>query len=136
VGGIHVQGEPAVGTPTYLSGHAPTIDFLDYAKVSEKGAEACAPVGCFDDVLVVDEWDPLDQPADGHQLKRYAPGVGPVRVDPVGGDEQETLVLVEVNQLDAATMTEVRERALGLDTRAYEVVPKIWAATGPAEASP
>jgi hypothetical protein len=133
VGGIHVHGDPRVNTPTYQAGHAPTIDFLDHAQVSATGAEACAPVGCYQDVLVVDEWDPLAQPADGHQLKHYAPGIGPVRVDPVGGTEQETLVLVEVNQLDGAALAEARERSLSLDTRAYDVAPKIWAATAPAE---
>ena len=109
-GGIHVQGDPQVGTPPYVAGQARKIDFLDYAQVSQLGAEACSWLGCYDDVLVVDEWDPLAQPADGHQLKNYAPGVGPVRVDPLGGEEQETLELVEVNQLDAAALDEVRTR--------------------------
>ena len=134
-GGIHVHGDPRMGTPAYQAGHAPSIDFLDHAQVSATGAATCAPAGCYEGVLVVDEWDPLAQPDDGHQLKHYAPGVGPVRVDPVGGIEQETLVLVEVNQLDAAALAEAHERALGLDTRAYTIVPKIWAATSPAEAA-
>ena len=131
-GGIHVQGDPMVSTPAYVAGQALEIDFLDYAQVSQLGAEACSRLGCYDDVLVVDEWDPLAQPADGHQLKNYAAGVGPVRVDPVGGEEQETLELVELNQLDPTELEEVRQAATRLDTRAYEVAPTVWGATPPA----
>ena len=31
VGGIHVQGQPALDTPAYQEGSAPSINFLDYA---------------------------------------------------------------------------------------------------------
>ena len=79
----------------------------------------------------MDEWDPLDQPADGHQLKQYAPGLGLVRVDPQGGEEQEVLVLVEVNQLEPAALAQAREAAVRLDTRAYEVSPRVWAGSAP-----
>jgi len=72
----HPYGQPVVGSPAYVQGDAPGISFLDHARVAGLGVEACAPVGCFGDVLVVDEWDPLAQPADGHQLKHYAPGEG------------------------------------------------------------
>ncbi|HEX6785998.1 MAG TPA: hypothetical protein VF076_02290 [Acidimicrobiales bacterium] len=133
LGGIHVHGRPVVGSPTYVQGDAPAISFLDHARVAGLGAQACAPVGCFRDVLVVDEWDPLAQPADGHQLKHYAPGKGPVRVEPVGGEEQETLVLTEHRTVDAATLDRVRDAALRLDERAYRFQPKIWSATSPAE---
>ena len=131
IGGIHVQGAPQTDTPVYLEGAAPSINFLDHAKVAALGAEACAPIGCYQDVLVVDEWDPLDQPADGHQLKQYAPGLGLVRVDPQGGEEQEVLVLVEVNQLEPAALAQAREAAVRLDTRAYEVAPSVWAGSEP-----
>jgi hypothetical protein len=133
LGGIHVQARPVVGSPTYVEGEAPAISFLDHARVAGLGAEACAPVGCFGDVLVVDEWDPLAQPADGHQLKHYAPRKGPVRVEPVGGEEEETLVMTEHHTLDAATLDRVREAALRLDARAYQFQPKIWSTTSPAE---
>ena len=132
LGGIHVQAEPVVGSATYLQGEAPTVDFLDHARVHELGAEACAPVGCFADVLVVDEWDPLAQPEDGHQLKHYAPGVGPVRVDPLGGVEQETLVMTHRTTLDPTELDRARQAALRLDQRAYQFKPTIWSATTPA----
>jgi hypothetical protein len=133
LGGIHVHGRPVVGSPTYVQGDAPAISFLDHARVAGLGGEACAPVGCFGDVLVVDEWDPLAQPADGHQLKHYAPGKGPVRVEPVGGEEQETLVLTEHRTVDGATLERVRDAALRLDERAYRFRPRIWSTTSPAE---
>jgi len=132
LGGVHVPGLPVTGSPTYVQGVAPAIEFLDHGRIDQLEAQACAPVGCFDDVLVVDEWDPLAQPDDGHQLKHYAPGVGPVRVTPKGGVEQETLVLAEQNRLDAAELDEVREGALRLDQRAYQFKPAIWSATSPA----
>lgn len=132
LGGVHVPGLPVTGSPTYVQGVAPAIEFLDHGRVDQLEAQACAPVGCFDDVLVVDEWDPLAQPDDGHQLKHYAPGVGPVRVTPKGGVEQETLVLAAHNRLDAAELDEVRAGALRLDQRAYQFKPAIWSATSPA----
>ena len=132
LGGVHVPGLPVTGSPTYVQGVAPAIEFLDHGRVAQLEAQACAPVGCFDDVLVVDEWDPLAQPEDGHQLKHYAPGLGPVRVNPKGGVEQETLVLAEHNHLDAAELDAVREAALRLDQRAYQFKPAIWSATSPA----
>jgi hypothetical protein len=133
LGGIHVHGRPVVGSPAYVQGDAPAISFLDHARVAALGIEACTPVGCFGDVLVVDEWDPLAQPADGHQLKHYAPGRGPVRVEPVGGEEQETLVLTEHRTVDTATLDRIREAALRLDERAYRFQPRVWSTTSPAE---
>ena len=50
-------------------------------------------------------------------------GVGPVRVDPFGGEEQETLELVELNELEMTELEKVRQAAARLDTRAYEVAP-------------
>lgn len=90
-------------------------------------------MGCFGDVLVVDEGDPLAQPADGHQLKHYAPGKGPVRVKPVVGEEQQTLVLTDHHTVDAATLDRVRDAALRLDERAYRLHSRIWSTTSPAE---
>src|SRR5262249_33897196 len=92
--GIHMPAPPQVGLPEYLQGFAPDIDFLDCAKIVQTGRNGvCVPVGCFDDVLVTDERSPLD-PDSGLQRKFYAPGVGVVKIEPVGDPEGETLVLV------------------------------------------
>jgi hypothetical protein len=133
-GGIHVQGAPQLDTPIYLEGSVPEIEFLDVAQVAAMDQEVCIPLDCYEGVLVIDEWDPLAQPEDGHQLKHYAPGVGVVRVDPVGGDEEESLALAEHRQLTAAEMAEVRAAALKLDERAYQYAKSIYGDTPPAEA--
>ena len=41
--------------------------------------KTCVPVGCYENVMIIDERSPLE-PESGHQLKYYAPGVGTVRV--------------------------------------------------------
>ena len=48
--------------------------------MSAVNQRTCVPIGCFDGVLVIDEWDPNSQPEDGHQFNYHAPGVGPVKV--------------------------------------------------------
>ena len=117
-GGIHVHGNPRPDTPSYLTGSAPKVDFLDGAKVEGINQQACGLIGCFPNVLVIDEWNMT--PGDGHQLKNYAPGVGLLRVDPRGGDEEESLILTKVSMLDSNAMTNVRNEALRLDKRGYE----------------
>jgi hypothetical protein len=53
-------------------------------------------------------------------------------VEPVGGEEQETLVMTEHRTVDAATLERVRDAALRLDERAYRFRPRIWSTTSPA----
>ena len=133
--GILMPADPKAGDPTYLQGFVPDIDFQDLARVDKTGQEVCVPAGCYRDVMVIDEWDPLAQPQDGHQLKFHAPGVGTVKVEALGGEEQELLQLVEVRNLGPEELAEVRREALRLDERAYRVNAR-WAATTPAEPNP
>ena len=133
--GILMQAHPRVGTPSYAQGLAPSIDFADRAKVLRKGQHTCVPAGCFSDVLVIDEWNPLE-PADGHQLKYHAPGLGIVRVGAVGGEEQETLVLTKAVTLSADETARLSDKALELDNRAYRVATKLYAHTEPAQHRP
>ena len=116
VGGIHVQDRPVVGD-SYVSGYAPAIGFHDFATVNAKGQHVCATIGCFNNVLVIDETN--NTAGDGHQFKNYAPGVGIIRVDPVGGTELESLLLSSTTQLSAASLADARRQALRLDRRAY-----------------
>ena len=134
--GVHLQADPQPDTPSYLQGRAPAIDFLDRAKVSEAHQRTCVPAGCFRDVLVTDEWNPLDQPADGHQLKYHAPGVGIVRIEAVGGDEQETLVMTKYETLTPADLAEARAKVFKLDERAYVLAEDVWRGTPRAELAP
>jgi hypothetical protein len=80
IAGILMRANPKPNTSTYKQGEAPAAEFLDLAKVFAVNQHTCVPVGCFDGVLVVDEWDPNNQPQDGHQFKYHAPGVGIIQV--------------------------------------------------------
>jgi hypothetical protein len=129
--GVLMRANPRPGTFSYLQGFAPAIEFQDRAKVARGGLRTCVPLGCYDDVLLVDEWNPLE-PGDGHQLKYYASGVGNVRVGAVGDPEAEELVLVEVTRLGQAALAKVRREALALDRRAYRVRGELYRHTRPA----
>jgi hypothetical protein len=130
--GILMPGKPRKGGHPYLQGLAPDVDFYDVATVYRAGQETCVPTGCYQDVMVIDEWDPLAQPQDGHQLKYQAPGVGNIRVEAMGGQEQETLVLTKVEKLSPEALAEARQEAMRLDRRAYLVNAR-YQATRPAE---
>jgi hypothetical protein len=129
--GILMRADPRPGTSTYLQGNAPDIGFGDTARVTSLGRRACVPTGCYDDVLVTDETNPLE-PGNGHQLKYYAAGIGNVRVAPRGGDEQEVLVLVKVRRLAARELRRVRSEALRLDRRGARTQAKTYGRTEPA----
>ncbi|MEN3307503.1 MAG: hypothetical protein V7603_3705 [Micromonosporaceae bacterium] len=119
-GGVLAPGSPRLGTPRFLEGSSPGIDFLDCGQVFALNQQTCVPTGCYQGVMVIDENSPLD-PASGHQRKYYAPGVGVVRIGAVGDPEGETLVLVAVNHLGPGAMAEVRATVRKLERRAYQV---------------
>jgi hypothetical protein len=127
-------GNPQLGMPEYLQGWSPDIDFLVCAKVYKMQQTTCVPAGCYDNVLITEEWSPL-QPESGHQRKYYAPGVGNVRVGAVGDPEQENLVLAAVSQLSQEDLSKVRQEALKLETTAYEV-SAVYRQTSPIEPLP
>jgi hypothetical protein len=126
--GIWVKAEPQVGKPAYSQGFAPAPFFWDdFAKTAEVDAKTCVPVGCFEDVVVVEEFEPTKPGA--YQLKYYARGVGNVRVGWRGKDaDREVLVLQKVERLDSEALAEARAEALQLETRA-----SMYGRTPPAE---
>jgi hypothetical protein len=128
-GGIHMLNSPSLGD-FYLQGSVPSIEFLDCAEVFAEEQEVCVPTGCYTDVLVTHETSPLD-PQGGIQTKAHAPGVGIVEVGAIDDPEGETLVLVEINQLDAAGLDAAREAALTLDVRAYRTASAVYGGTPP-----
>jgi hypothetical protein len=128
-GGIHMLNSPSLGD-FYLQGSVPSIEFLDCAEVFAEEQEVCVPTGCYTDVLVTHETSPLD-PQGGTQTKAHAPGVGIVEVGAIDDPEGETLVLVEINQLDAAGLDAAREAALTLDVRAYRTASAVYGGTPP-----
>jgi hypothetical protein len=127
--GIMMRAYPRLGTPSYFQGLVPKIEFADRARVYKAGEKTCVPVGCFEDVLVIDEWDPHEP--DAHQLKYYAAGVGLIRVGWRGAkeEEKETLELTKVTRLDSAALAEVREEARKLEERAHAVQKELYGQT-------
>jgi hypothetical protein len=130
--GIVMLGEPRLGTPSYLQGFAPAIEFADRARVYRTRLRTCVPVACYRNVLLTDEWNPSEPGA--HQRKYYASGVGNIRIGSAGRDaEAETLVLTKVRRLGRSALAFVRREALKLDTRAYRVRPGVYGHTPPAQ---
>ncbi len=129
-GGVLVPGHPRVGTPPFVQGRAPRIDFFDMGQVFQRGAHVCTPAGCFDEVTVVEEWGPL-APEDGKQLKYYAPGVGLVRIAAEGGDAPEDMKLTRLVHLGPDALDDANDQALRLDRRGARISP-VWSKTPPA----
>lgn len=127
-----MQGVPRVGTPSYVQAHAPAVNFLDCGAVVQANQRVCVPSGCYEDVLIIDEHNPLE-PEGGHQQKFYSAGTGLVKVTAVGGENQETLELVKTEQLTDAQLQEINQQALALDQHAYQVNPTDYAKTAPAQ---
>jgi hypothetical protein len=127
-GGIHMLGRPAVGV-RYTEGRVPAIEFYDVSQVVSAHRVTCLGSRCLQRVLMVDEWSPGD-PAGGHQIKYYAPGIGLVRVGARGGDAREFLRLVAVRHLSQPALARARAAALTMDRRAYRV-SKIYRVTRP-----
>ncbi len=126
--GVLMPAQPRAGTPSYLQGWAPDIDFADRAKVDTTGRvdAACRPAA-----TATSSWSTSGTPYEkgAHELKYYAPGVGNVRVGAAGGKEREVLVLVEVVQLAPDQLEQARARVLELDARGATVSPKLYGET-------
>ena len=85
--GLVMRTAPATGTADYSQGLGPKVEYADRAKVRKVDERTCVPAGCYEDVLVTEEWDTADPKA--RQLKYYASGVGNVRVGWAGRDEEK-----------------------------------------------
>ncbi len=133
--GIAMKAKPRLGTPSYAQGFGPEVQWFDRGKVYRKGLRTCVPAGCYEDVLVIDEFARDDPGA--HQLKYYAPGVGNVRVGWRGNDpDKEVLVLVKVRHLGAAALAKARAKALAFEERAYRLAKGAYGHTPPVEPIP
>lgn len=130
--GIGMLAHPRLHTASYTQGRAPAVDFFDCAKVVKTHQRVCVPVGCFNDVLVIDESAPL-APEDGHQLKYYAPRVGPIKVGAVGGANAEVLQLVRTSILSAHALAQIRAKVIAQDRRGYRVSKTVYARTPPVQ---
>jgi hypothetical protein len=130
--GIVMRAEPLTGTSDYSQGWGPKVGYADRAKVHRTGQKTCVTFGCYQDVLVTDEWDAADPAA--RQRKYYARGVGNIRVGWAGQDEeQEVLSLVNLASLGPQAMAEVRTETLKLEQRAYKLSKHLYGRTAPAD---
>jgi hypothetical protein len=133
--GILMRADPQLGTSDYSQGWGPAVEYADRAKVLKMGQRNCVTTGCYEDVLLTQEWDEADPAA--QQLKYYAPDVGNIRIGWSGQDEEkETMVLTRRSQLDAAGLAQAREEALKLEQSAYKVLKDLFGKTQPAQHTP
>ena len=130
--GKAMLAQPKVGTPTYLQGFSPDIQFKDCATVVKTNQHACVATGCYSQVVVVDEFAPFD-PEGGHQLKYHAPGVGVIKVAAAGGVDPEALQLTKAAKLCSAEFNQVRKQVIAQDKRGYHVARTIYSASTHAE---
>jgi hypothetical protein len=120
-----------MNTPSYSQGWGPAVEWTDRGRVYQMGQETCVPFDCYEDVLVIEEFN-REEPG-AFQLKSYARGTGNVRVGWRGEDPtQETLELIDFGQLDPEALAEVRTVALALEEHAYEVSEDVYDTTEPA----
>ena len=120
--GIAMPAHPKEGTGPYTQASAPAIDFLDCGQVaSRKGSE-----------LKIDEFNPLEGAAAGHQQKYYRAGLGSYKVTASGGDSQEFLKLDRTTTLNSRELADVNEQAKAQDRHGYKVSPDVYGQTEPA----
>lgn len=132
--GLAMKAEPRAGAGSYAQGFAPApLYWDDRARVYKTGVRTCVPVDCYDNVLVMEEFERRKPGA--FQLKYYAPGVGGVRVGWRGPkeEEKETLELVDLVQLNEGDLAKARESALALEKRAYKISKDVYGRTEPIE---
>jgi hypothetical protein len=130
--GISMKVEPRLGTSSYSQGWGPAVNWTDRAQVALMGQKTCVPSGCYENVLVIEEFS-REEP-DAFQLKYYAHGVGNVQVGWKGEDAtKETLELIEIVQLSPEELEDVRVQALELEKRAYRFSKEVYDQTAPIE---
>jgi hypothetical protein len=135
--GIAMLAAPDADAPDYEQGYAPKpVDWQDRGNVRETGSKTCVPAGCYEDVLIIGEFE-LDKPG-STQLKYFAPGVGNVRVGWAGPkeDDHEILLLTEMRTLSEAEMADVREQVLALEAHGFQTSPDVYGTTPPLEPRP
>jgi hypothetical protein len=131
--GVTIPGSPTLGTPDYAQGYAPPpINWVDRGRVRHTGATTCVPAGCYDDVVVIAEFETGVPHA--FQDKYYAAGTGVVRVGWRGSkdDSKEVLRLVSVTKLSREQLALSRANALELEASAYRT-SSVYALTPPSE---
>jgi hypothetical protein len=132
-GGIHMLSHPEkheVRNELYLQGSAPSIDFLDCARVHSVDGTATVPIGTFHDVLTTWETSPLENTT-AIQTKAHAEDVGIVRVSAINDPEVETLELTSNVTLAGSEQIRANQAALRADAHGRNT-NRVWAQTPPA----
>jgi hypothetical protein len=132
--GVMMRADPQTGSSDYAQGFAPPpVNWADRGRVYRTGQHTCVPFACYEDVLITEEFE-ISKPG-AFQLKYYAPGVGNVRVGWRGRNEkdQEVLLLVGLERMNAEAMAKATAYALALDERSVSRAPGSWGQTPPAE---
>ncbi len=128
--GIAMKATAELGSPSYSQGFSPVVPWTDRSRLSQVGVKNCVPLGCYSNMIVVDEFN-REEPG-ATQQKYYAPGVGNTRTSSVGTDS-ETLQLVKVTPLDPAGLDAVRAAALKLDASGVAHSREVYAQSTPIE---
>jgi hypothetical protein len=56
--GIAMRAQPRLKTPSYAQGYAPPpINWVDRGRVYKVGKNSCVPIDCYDEVLVIEEFE-------------------------------------------------------------------------------
>lgn len=121
--GILLPATPKVGTLEFTQAVVPG-EGAAKAKVVKTGERKCVPLRCFEDVVVLEE--------NGEEHKYFAPGVGGILTEPLGGDPQETEELVNVTQLSPQGLVEISNEAVKLDQHARTVAKDVYGPSSPA----
>ena len=130
--GIVMKAKPVLDLPSYGQGWGPAVNWTDRGRVVGMGEQTCVPVECYEDVLIIEEFNQSEP--DAIQVKYYAPGVGNVSVGWRGEDaSHEELELTEFTQLSSDDLAEIRMEALTLEAHAYEISKEVYALTSPSE---
>lgn len=128
--GVTIAGQPKAGSPDYAQGWAPPpIGWADRGRVYQTEQRTCVPAGCYEGVVVIEEFE--HGLPDSFQDKHYAPGLGVVRVGWRGSKDEskEVLELVRVTRLNPSQLARIRTQALELEDRAYANSKDVWAKT-------
>jgi hypothetical protein len=128
--GIAMLDHPRPKEPAYPQAYAPSVDFLDCAKVLAKDERVCVPTGCYNNVVKIEESNPLDPIEEaGLQEKSYSKKTGLVKVTANGGVDQEFMDLVKIRKLSDSELKSINAQALAQDSRGYTVSKDVYAKT-------
>jgi hypothetical protein len=117
--GIVMPATPTAGAPSYSHGHVePPYAWDDRGQVRETDAKVQGPAGTFKHVVVIEEGRKGGRHAPPIQVRYFAPGVGPVKVNWIGRDPaKEGLELAKIVQLGPQQLEKADSEAVKIEDR-------------------